>query len=209
MTARTPKFSRTAPPTGRDRVLADRRDFGANTWYQEPANGLRDSLVHIVDGGFYPYWEESGEHLPVSTGRRLLALTLQRCSQTVRSLGAEHRLSARETPEQLAALLSDARVAVLEVPQLDDQLAPVAESTKQPTGMRIEALRAVIRRRPTLRRRSARAKATCSTCHRVGNEGGVIGPDLTKVGAIRTARDLVESLVVPGATIVSVTKRIR
>jgi putative heme-binding domain-containing protein len=44
-------------------------------------------------------------------------------------------------------------------------------------------------------------KATCSTCHRVGNEGGVIGPDLTKVGAIRTARDLVESLVVPSATI--------
>jgi putative heme-binding domain-containing protein len=44
-------------------------------------------------------------------------------------------------------------------------------------------------------------KATCSTCHRVGNEGGAIGPDLTKVGAIRTARDLVESLVVPSATI--------
>ncbi len=44
-------------------------------------------------------------------------------------------------------------------------------------------------------------KATCSTCHRIGNEGGTIGPDLTKVGAIRTARDLVESLVVPSATI--------
>ena len=49
---------------------------GTNTWYQEPANGLRDSLVHIVDGGFYPYWEENGENLPVSTGRRLPALTM-------------------------------------------------------------------------------------------------------------------------------------
>ncbi|MFM8986901.1 MAG: hypothetical protein ACKONH_12765, partial [Planctomycetia bacterium] len=44
-------------------------------------------------------------------------------------------------------------------------------------------------------------KATCSTCHRVGAAGGVVGPDLTRIGAIRSARDLVESLVVPSATI--------
>lgn len=44
-------------------------------------------------------------------------------------------------------------------------------------------------------------KATCSTCHRVGDAGGVIGPDLTTIGAIRSARDIVESLVVPSATI--------
>jgi putative heme-binding domain-containing protein len=44
-------------------------------------------------------------------------------------------------------------------------------------------------------------KGTCSTCHRVGSEGGTIGPDLTKIGAIRSARDLVESLVLPSATI--------
>jgi putative heme-binding domain-containing protein len=44
-------------------------------------------------------------------------------------------------------------------------------------------------------------KGTCSTCHRVGHEGGTIGPDLTTIGAIRSAPDLVESLVVPSATI--------
>jgi putative heme-binding domain-containing protein len=44
-------------------------------------------------------------------------------------------------------------------------------------------------------------KGTCSTCHRVGSEGGTVGPDLTKIGAIRSARDLVESLVLPSATI--------
>lgn len=44
-------------------------------------------------------------------------------------------------------------------------------------------------------------KATCSGCHRVGAAGGVIGPDLTRIGAVRSARDLVESLVVPSATI--------
>jgi putative heme-binding domain-containing protein len=45
------------------------------------------------------------------------------------------------------------------------------------------------------------AKAGCSTCHSVGQQGGQAGPDLTKVGAIRSGRDLIESLVLPSATI--------
>ncbi len=44
-------------------------------------------------------------------------------------------------------------------------------------------------------------KSTCSTCHTVGKEGGTIGPDLTTVGAIRSGRDLIESLLFPSATI--------
>jgi putative membrane-bound dehydrogenase-like protein len=44
-------------------------------------------------------------------------------------------------------------------------------------------------------------KAACATCHRIGNEGGLIGPDLTKVGAIRAGRDILESILLPSATI--------
>lgn len=40
-------------------------------------------------------------------------------------------------------------------------------------------------------------KAICATCHRVGNQGSISGPDLTKVGAIRAGRDLLESLLLP------------
>ncbi|MBI2947151.1 MAG: HEAT repeat domain-containing protein [Verrucomicrobia bacterium] len=43
-------------------------------------------------------------------------------------------------------------------------------------------------------------KVVCSACHRVGNEGGAIGPDLTKIGAVRSGRDLLESIVVPSST---------
>jgi putative membrane-bound dehydrogenase-like protein len=43
-------------------------------------------------------------------------------------------------------------------------------------------------------------KAACGACHRVGHEGGSIGPDLTKVGGIRHGRDLLESVVLPSAT---------
>ncbi len=43
-------------------------------------------------------------------------------------------------------------------------------------------------------------KAACGACHRVGPRGGFVGPDLTKIGAIRAGRDLLESLVAPSAT---------
>ncbi len=40
----------------------------------------------------------------------------------------------------------------------------------------------------------------CIVCHRAGQEGGQIGPDLTKIGAVRSRRDLIESIVLPSAT---------
>lgn len=43
-------------------------------------------------------------------------------------------------------------------------------------------------------------KAGCSACHRVGKHGGLVGPDLTRVGRIRSGRDLVESIALPSAT---------
>jgi len=46
------------------------------------------------------------------------------------------------------------------------------------------------------------ARAACSTCHPVGYKGGTLGPDLSKVGAIRTRRDLLESIVFPSASFV-------
>lgn len=46
------------------------------------------------------------------------------------------------------------------------------------------------------------AKAACYTCHQIGYLGGHVGPDLTKVGAIRTRRDLLESVVFPSASFV-------
>jgi putative heme-binding domain-containing protein len=44
-------------------------------------------------------------------------------------------------------------------------------------------------------------KVPCATCHRIAAEGGQIGPDLTKIGAIRAGRDILESIVLPSSTI--------
>jgi putative heme-binding domain-containing protein len=45
-------------------------------------------------------------------------------------------------------------------------------------------------------------KASCTGCHAVGYLGGNIGPDLTKIGAIRAERDLLEAIVYPSASFV-------
>ena len=60
---------------------------------------------------------------------------------------------------------------------------------------------------PDLNRRRARGqvvfqseKAACYTCHAIGYRGGNVGPDLTKVGQVRTERDLLEAIVYPSAS---------
>ena len=40
----------------------------------------------------------------------------------------------------------------------------------------------------------------CAACHRVGEEGGKVGPDLTRIGGIRSGRDLMESIAFPSST---------
>ena len=46
-------------------------------------------------------------------------------------------------------------------------------------------------------------RSTCSLCHRVGNQGGTLGPNLSEIGAIRSAKDLFEAILFPSATVVN------
>lgn len=43
-------------------------------------------------------------------------------------------------------------------------------------------------------------KAACSGCHAVEDNGGKVGPDLTRIGAIRTGTDLLEAIALPSAS---------
>jgi putative membrane-bound dehydrogenase-like protein len=45
-------------------------------------------------------------------------------------------------------------------------------------------------------------KAACFTCHAIGYRGGNVGPDLTKVGQIRSERELLEAIVYPNASFI-------
>lgn len=46
-----------------------------------------------------------------------------------------------------------------------------------------------------------RAKAACFSCHKIGNAGGQIGPELTTIGKQRTPEQLAESLLWPNRNI--------
>jgi putative heme-binding domain-containing protein len=45
-------------------------------------------------------------------------------------------------------------------------------------------------------------KAACYSCHAIGYRGGNVGPDLTKIGSVRSQRDLLEAIVYPSASFV-------
>ncbi|MBI3413806.1 MAG: HEAT repeat domain-containing protein [Verrucomicrobia bacterium] len=45
-------------------------------------------------------------------------------------------------------------------------------------------------------------KAACASCHTIGYLGGKVGPDLTRIGQVRTERDLLEAIVYPSASFV-------
>ncbi|MDB6155240.1 MAG: dehydrogenase [Chthoniobacteraceae bacterium] len=44
------------------------------------------------------------------------------------------------------------------------------------------------------------SKASCASCHPVGYKGGHLGPDLSRIGTVRTRRDLIEAIVYPSAS---------
>jgi putative heme-binding domain-containing protein len=45
-------------------------------------------------------------------------------------------------------------------------------------------------------------KAACITCHQMAYLGGRVGPDLSRIGQIRSERDLLESILFPSASFV-------
>jgi putative membrane-bound dehydrogenase-like protein len=45
-------------------------------------------------------------------------------------------------------------------------------------------------------------KTACVACHAIGYIGGKVGPDLTRIGQVRTERDLLESILFPSASLV-------
>lgn len=42
--------------------------------------------------------------------------------------------------------------------------------------------------------------ASCSACHTIESQGGQVGPNLSKIGGVRTGRDLLEAIVFPSAS---------
>jgi putative heme-binding domain-containing protein len=69
-------------------------------------------------------------------------------------------------------------------------------------AQRLEALLATVQGGDVARGQTVfnGAKGTCLSCHAIGYIGGRIGPDLTRIGQVRSDRDLLEAVVFPSAS---------
>jgi putative heme-binding domain-containing protein len=104
-------------------------------------------------------------------------------------------------PETLQEVFKDYQPAVQEQTHtLYELLAASAEKRKS----KIEELLALVSQGDIKRGQLVfnSQKAACASCHAIGYLGGTIGPDLTKIGQIRTERDLLDAVVFPSASFV-------
>jgi len=124
--------------------------------------------------------------------------------------------SAEQAATVVAALTASPALASLEVEPLkalfaaypealatlDAKLVEI-EQEKSQRSTRIESLVASMSSANAAEGEKvfASGKGACLVCHRVGDLGGRIGPDLSTIGRIRGARDLYESILYPSESI--------
>lgn len=81
-----------------------------------------------------------------------------------------------------------------------DELANLVSYVRSLSGERSNSNSAQLRGNPVAGRKVYERNG-CSGCHRIGNEGSVFGPELTRIGAGRSTEYIRESIVNPSADI--------
>ncbi len=83
-----------------------------------------------------------------------------------------------------------------------EKLPPAAQSG--PDSQRLETLMAALPTGDIIRGQAVfnSPGAACVTCHAMGYRGGTLGPDLTRIGQIRSRKDLLEAIIFPNASFV-------
>ncbi|MBI2478208.1 MAG: c-type cytochrome [Planctomycetia bacterium] len=117
---------------------------------------------------------------------------------TVKNLQADYSASlTREQREQLAEA-----IAALDAPAPDEPLLPPRPFVRrwQPEDL-VSELPRTKSGRSRASARTALAAGLCLRCHRIGNEGGRVGPDLTSIGKRFDDRALLESILEPSKVI--------
>jgi putative membrane-bound dehydrogenase-like protein len=92
-------------------------------------------------------------------------------------------------------------------PAVQDRTQSLYTAIDAESGKQLERLEKLLADLPAgdIRRGQAvfnRPKNNCVACHAIGYVGGRTGPDLTRIGATRVSRDLLESIVFPSASFV-------
>ncbi|MCH5374191.1 MAG: c-type cytochrome [Planctomycetes bacterium] len=165
-----------------------------NATTQEEQIHYAMTLTHISDGWTLPQrkqvfdWLQEARRLP---GGKLV-------DQTVKNLTLAYRSALHD--EEKTALADE--LALLEKPLGDETPAVSYPVVRNWTILElIGDLSAIKGPRDVEKGEHALAKASCLKCHRVGDRGGRIGPDLSQVGGRFDLRAMLESIIEPSKVI--------
>lgn len=111
--------------------------------------------------------------------------------------------AALERSPGLASLSSE-RIAKLKVrypnAMAADRILKARANAKTQQTKRLNELELTTRNGNADRGAAMFEKAACNICHKVNGKGGIVGPELTNIGGIRTQRDLLEAIAFPNAS---------
>lgn len=79
--------------------------------------------------------------------------------------------------------------------------ARAASAVQDGKKRKLEVLAAAAEKGRTAEGKGVFATSSCVACHKAGDLGRPVGPDLSRIGQIRKSRDLLESILFPNATI--------
>ena len=124
------------------------------------------------------------------------------------AIGTAFATALKDAPALGALQESEIRTAFSNYPpEVFEVVAPALRDLAAEDGARrrkVETLPALIaaKGRPAEGRKIFESgKGACNACHRIGDVGNLVGPNLSAIGKIRTERDILESILFPSATL--------
>jgi putative heme-binding domain-containing protein len=104
------------------------------------------------------------------------------------------------TPQDLVRTVRDYSE---DIRHLAEPLLRKLEVTDSEKAERLLALEPALSRGDSRRGREVffSSRATCSACHAIDSNGGHVGPDLSRIGDVRSGRDLLEAILFPSASL--------
>ena len=159
--------------------------------------------AHLTAPQLHELIEQFETFGPIELGRLLSALGRAQNVELVR-FGAGKLATAPTFAVLSEELVRDIFKGFPELKTEIDQLLAGRKTTTQDQAAKLEEvfLRTT---QGDVRRGQAvfhSAKAACFSCHQMGYRGGTAGPDLTRIGKIRSRRDLLEAVLFPNASFV-------
>lgn len=164
------------------------------------------SKAQLTDANFSALTKIVGREGPLTVP--MLAAAFNNCRNE--QIGQALMVALRKSPGGSALAVDDIENLLNNFPtSVRDSARPLLASRAEQQRRDEETIAQLFARVSVLPGDAARGrkvffskKAACYSCHQMENQGGRVGPNLTKIGRVRRNIDLIEAIAVPSSTIV-------